>query len=449
MHMRGRNLVVASTIAALSLLAVEAWAVQTGVQVSGVNPGDIASGTISFGSQPAQALVSREDCERQKKDDESCDRAFLWFATTTSAPAVGTAVKVTLTDRNGKTTTGTGTVTENGVRVSVPAFPAAGTPSTASAGAPGISVNLGYDEQMLPSGMGGLGIRFTPGSPGSERFILQSPEDFEGESAGIRVSTPFGVTIMSRRTYLGLMAYFGNWDIDESTAFPAGAESRGWAYQVDTAPNGSTGLGFPGSVPLDLVSDHKIEEWGLGFDLMTDPSDNGYSYGLGLRYRQYEQDLVNEVTSPTFTGANFIGASMTQSVRNRYLLLPLTLRRYWNEGGTASPYLQGMLAPGYYDADLSGRFLSTCSLCPAAEQLVEQFMDDSDSGFTWEFGAGFGVDFRLVERFRAGLYAGYGYRDLVNYADNRESPLDDPPSLGDDSSDYWSVGVTLGYEFRY
>lgn len=446
--MRGRNLVVASTIAALSLFASGAWAVQTGVQVSGVNPGDIASGTISFGSQPAQALVSRDDCENQKKDDESCDRAFLWFATTDSAPAIGTAVKVTLTDRNGNTTTGTGTVTENGVRVSVPAFPGAPSPRTASAAVPGFRVNVGYDEQMLPDGSGGLGIRFTPGSPGSERFIVQSPEDFDGESAGIQLRTRFGPTIFNRRTYLGFRVNYGSWDVDQSTAFPAGTDSRGWAYQVDSAPNGSTGLGFPGSVPLDLVSDHKIEEWGLGFDLMTDPSDNGLAYGVGLRYQQFEQDLVNMVTSPTFTGANFIGASMTQGVRNRYLLLPLTLRRYWNLGGTARPYLQGTFAPGYYDADLSGRFTSTCSLCSAAEQLVEQLMDDSDSGFTWEAGAGFGVDFRLLERFSAGLYAAYGHRDHVSFADNRESPLDDPPNLGDDSADNWSAGLTFGYEFR-
>jgi len=446
--MRIRNLVVASTIAVLSLFAVEAWAVQTGVQVSGVNPGDIASGTISFGNQPAQALVSREDCEGQKSQDESCDRAFLWFARTSSAPTVGTAVKVTLTDRNGNTTTGTGTVTEGGIRVTVPAFPAAGTPRTASAGIPGLRVNLAYDEQMLPSGMGGLGIRFTPGSPGSERFILQSPEDFEGESASIRVSTPFGFTVMSRRTYLGLMAYFGNWDIDESTAFPAGADSRGWAYQVESAPGGSTGLAFPGTVPLDLTLRHKIEEWGFGFNFMTEPSDKGLSYGLGLRYSQYDQDIDQTVTSPTFTGANFIGASMTQGVRNRYLLLPLTVRRYWNTGRNVSPYLQGMFAPGYYDADLSGTFVSTCNLCPADQQLLQQLMDDSDSGFTWEAGAGFGVDFRLGQRFLIGLFANYGYRDHISFANNRESPLDDPPNLGDDNADYWRAGLSFGYEFR-
>lgn len=445
--MRGRNLVVASTIAALSLFASGAWAVQTGVQVSGVNPGDIASGTISFGSQPAQALVTREDCLGQKAEGESCDRAFLWFARTNSAPAVGTAVKVTLTDRNGNTTTGTGTVTEGGIRVTVPAFPAS-TPRTASAGTPGFRVNLGYDEQMLPAGSGGLGIRFVSGSPGSERFILQSPEDFDGESAGIRISTPFGPTVVSRRTYLGLMALFGNWDYDETTAFAAGTESRGWAYQVENAPSGSTGIGFPGTVPLDLAVDHEIEEWGFGLDLMTAPSDKGLSYGLGLTYKQVDQDIVNVVTSPTFTGPNFIGASMTQGVRDRYLLLPLTVRRYWNQGGTMSPFVQGMFAPGYYDSDLSGTFVSTCSLCPLSDQLLEQLMDDSDSGFTWEAGAGFGVDFRLGNRFLIGLYANYGYRDHLSFANNRESPLDDPPSLGDDNADFWSAGLNFGFEMR-
>lgn len=446
--MRGRNLVVAMTIAALSLFASEARAVQTGVQISGVDPGDIASGTISFGNQPAQALVSRHDCERQKKDDETCDRAFLWFATGDSAPAVGTAVRVTLTDRNGNTTSGTGTVTEDGIRVTVPAFPGTGSPRTASSGVPGIRANLGYDEQMLPAGAGGLGLRFTAGSPGSERFLLQSPEDFDGESASVRIMTPFGPTVMSRRTYLGLMAYFGNWDVDESLAFPAGTESRGWAYQVENSPDGSTGLAFPGLVPLDSTLRHEIEEWGFGLNFMTAPSDRGFSYGLGLRYSQFDQDIDQTVTSPDLTGANFVGAEMTQGVRDRYLLLPLTLRRYWNARSNVSPYVQGMIAPGYYDSDLSGTFLSTCNICPPAQQLVEQLMDDSDSGFTFELGAGFGVDFRIARRFQVGMYANYGYRDHVSYADNRVSPLDDPPHLSDDSADFWNVGLSFGYEFR-
>jgi hypothetical protein len=445
--MRGRNLVVASTIAALSLFASGAWAVQTGVQVTGVNPGDIASGTISFGSQPAQALVSRDDCEQQKKEGEDCDRAFLWFARTNSAPAVGTAVKVTLTDRNGNTTTGTGTVTENGVRVSVPAFPSVPSPRTASAGAPGFRVNLGYGEQMLPADSGGLGIRFIAGTPGSETFILQSPEDFDGESGSIRVSTPFGPMVMGRRTYLGLMAYYGNWDDDESVAFPAGAESRGWAYQVESAPGGSTGIAFPGTVPLDLTLRHEIKEWGFGFNFMTDPYKN-FSYGLGLRYSQFDQDIEQTVTSPTFTGANFVGAEMTQGVRDRYLLLPLTVRRYWNLRQNVSPFVQGMFAPGYYDSDLSGSFLSTCNLCPADQQMLLQLMDDSDSGFTWEAGAGMGVDFRFRNGFLLGLFGSYGYRDHISYANNRVSPLDDPPSLGDDDASYWRAGLSFGYEFR-
>jgi hypothetical protein len=446
--MRSRLIAKAVGAAALSLFALTSWAVQTGVQISGVNPGDIASGTISFGNQPAQALVSRDDCESRKKDDENCDRAFLWFATSSSAPAIGTAVKVTLTDRKGNTTTGTGTVTENGVRVSVPAFPGAQSPRTASAGVPGFRLNVGYDEQMLPAESGGLGIRFTPGSPGSERFILVSPDDFEGESAGIRVSTPFGPTFMSRRTYLGLMAYFGNWDIDESAVFAAGTESRGWAYQVESAPGGSTGIGFPGTVPLDLTLRHKIEEWGFGFDFMTEPSEKGLSYGLGVRYSQFDQDIEQTVTSPTFTGANFIGAEMTQGVRDRFLMLPLTIRRSWNPGRNLTPYVQGMIAPGYYDSDLSGSFLSTCNLCPADQLALLQLMDDSDSGFTWGAGVGGGIDFRFGNGFLFGVYGGYGYRDHLSFADNRESPLDDPPSLGDDSADYWRVGLSFGYEFR-
>jgi hypothetical protein len=446
--MRGRNLVVASTIAALSLFASGAWAVQTGVQVSGVNPGDIASGTISFGSQPAQALVSRDDCEQQKKEGEDCDRAFLWFARTNSAPAVGTAVKVTLTDRKGNTTTGTGTVTEGGIRVEVPAFPAS-TPRTASAGKPGFRVGFGYDEQSLPPDNGGLGIRFTAGSPGSEFFIVQSPEDFDGEVAEVRVSTPFGYTFMSRKAYLGFLALFGEWDADESTVFPAGADSRGWAYQVESAPNGSTGLGLPGAFEMELAVDHEVEEWGFGVDLHTPPSDNGMSYGLGLLYKQVEQDIINGVALPDFTGPNLVASAMSQKVQDRFLLLPFTVRRSWNHEGDVSPYLQAVLAPGYHDSKLRGTFVSMCNLCGPDELLVEQTIDDSDSGFTFEAGIGTGINFRLGDRFMVGMSANYGYRDRLSYADNRVSPLDDPPHLGDADSDFWSVGINFGLELRY
>ena len=78
----------------------------------------------------------------------------------------------------------------------------------------------------------------------------------------------------------------------------------------------------------------------------------------------------------------------------------------------------------------------------------EQRIEDDDDGFTWSGEAGLGLNLHLGDRFVVGLYGRYSYLDRIGIADNRESPLDEPVHLSEDSADGWSAGINFGLEFR-
>lgn len=430
---------------ALALLSFPAWAVYNGVEFTGVKPDDVASGEISFGGQPAVRLVSREECERLADAEDECDSAYLWFGRSASNLAVGTQVEVTLRDRDGNTRTGTGTVTANGVRVNVASLPSSGTRTSDAGTAPSVGVRAGYGEWTMPAGAGGLGIRFTTGSPGSESFITLAPQDYEGESFGFGFRIPDWLEIRDRKTAFFFDFDYGQFDAEASSSFPGGADGRGVAHQVENAPSGSTGLAFPTATPLDTRVANDIETWSAEFGGITLPGDSGVSWGVGLRYRVTKQDMFNSMTTPTFPG---IFAMLDEEIEDQYLAIPLTLRKTWNNTGTVRPNMHLQIAPGYYQSELKGTYEFACDLCPAADQSFQQRIDDDDDGFSWEGAAGVGLDLHLGDRFVVGLYGHYKYFDHTSFADNRESPLDEPVHLGEDTADGWAAGIHFGLELR-
>ncbi|MGQ0833987.1 MAG: hypothetical protein ACT4O5_03545 [Gammaproteobacteria bacterium] len=442
-----RNPLLRRTIGctALALLSFPAWAVYNGVEFAGVKPDEVTSGEISFGDQPAVRLVSRDECEKLADEDEECDSTYLWFARSASNVAVGTQVNVTLRDRNGNTRTGTGTVTANGVRVNVAGLPSSSTRTSDAGTSPGVGVRGGHGEWTLPSGAGGLGIRFTTGSPGSERFITLAPEDYEGESGGFSVRVPTWLEIRDRRTAFVFDIDYGQFDAEDSTTFAAGTDGRGVAHQVENAPSGSTGLAFPTSTPLDTRVANDIETWSAELGGVTLPGDNGISWGIGLRYRLSKQDLFNSMTTATFPG---IFATLDEEIEDQYLAIPLTFGKTWNNTGTVRPNMHLQIAPGFYKSELKGTYEFACNVCAPADQSFEQRIDDDDDGFSWEGAAGIGLDLRLGDRFVVGLYGQYKYFDHTSFADNRESPLDEPVQLGEDTADGWAAGINFGLEFR-
>ncbi len=431
---------------ALALLAFPVWAVDIGIEFSGVKPTEVASGEISFGNQPPVRLVTREECEAQlDEEDEDCDPAFLWFARSSSQLAVGTQVKVTLRDDQGNTRTGMGTVTANGVRVNVAPLPSSNARTRDAGGGPEFGLNGGYGEWTLPAGAGGLGLRFTPGSPGSEFFITLAPEDYEGESAGFSFRTPNWLEIRERRVGFTFDIDYGQYDAAASTTFEPSAEGRGFAHQVDNSPTGSTGISLPTSVSMDTRVNNDIESWAAELGGLTLPGDNGVSWGFGLRYRRTTQDLFNGVSVPAFPG---LSANMNEEVEDQYLALPLTFLKVWNNSGAVRPNLRVQVAPGFYKSQLSGTYEVACDLCPTPDQAFQQRIEDDDDGFSWEGAAGVGLDLHL-DRFVIGLYSQYRYLDHASFADNRQSPLDEPVRLGEDSASGWIAGINLGLEMRY
>lgn len=433
---------------AFVLLSLPALAVYNGVQISGVPPGDISSGTISFGNQPAQPLVTRNDCQDRKARDETCDSAYLWFAQSSSSVAVGTTVRVTLRDRDGNTTIGSGTVTADGIRVDVTPFPRTSREGSgagpATGAGPTFTLNGGYLEPTLASGSGGLGIRFEPGNEGSERFISFAPEDYEGESAGFGLRIPNWLEIRQGVDFVVGFDY-EQYDAEAATTLPGGTEGRGYAHQGGDAPSGATGLAFPPGTALDTIVSNDIESWGFSVGGVTVPGENGVEWGLGLRYRRTTQDLLSWAGTEAFPG---IFATFTEEVEDQYVSLPLTVRKTWNTSGTLRPNVQLQIAPGFYKSELSGDYRAECNLCAAPDNLIEQSVADDDDGFSWEGGVGFGLDLHLGNRVVLGLFGRYSYFDHMSFANNRESPLDDPVSLGEDSADGWTAGINFGLEFR-
>lgn len=437
-----RGSIVCTTLA---LLSFPAWAVYNGVEFSGVQPGDVASGEISFGDQPPVRLITRDECRKQAREGEDCDSAYLWFAQSASRVAVGTQVRVTLRDRDGNTRTGTGTLTADGVRVNVTPLASPDTRTSSSGAGPNVGVSAGYGEWKLPPGAGGLGIRFTPGSPGSEVFITLAAGDYEGESAGFELRIPTWLEVQQRRTALVFAIEYGQADAARATTFAPSAEGRGVAHQVENAPSGATGLAFPTSTPLDTRVSNDIETWAAELGGVTLPGDNGLSWGIGLRYRRTTQDLFNAMSTPTFPG---IFANMSEEIEDEYLSIPLTFTKVWNGSGTARPNVHLQVAPGFYQSQLSGTYDFACNLCSPADQSFQQRIDDEDDGFSWEGAAGLGLDLHLGKRFVIGLYGRYSYFDHTSFADNRQSPLDEPVHLGEDRADGWAAGINFGLEFR-
>ena len=311
---------------------------------------------------------------------------------------------------------------------------------------PRVALNGGYGEWTLPPGIGGLAIRFTPGVDGSEQFISLAPEDYEGESGGFTVYVPterkLGPAAMAFTLRLDLDQY----QADESVVFGPGADSRGVAHQVQNAPSGSTGLGIPGTVELNASVENDVQSWGVELGGVTIPAaDNGISYGLGLNYRTTTQELTNTMSLPAFPG---ISARTDEEVEDQVLSIPLTVIKGWNAGGTARPNIFVRVAPGYYKSDLDGTYQFACNLCPPADQAFEQTIEDKDDGFTWSGEAGVGLNLHLGDRFVLGFYGRYSYLDRIGVANNRESPLDEPVHLDEDSADGWSAGINFGLEFR-
>jgi hypothetical protein len=431
---------------ALALLSFPAWAVDyNGVDFSGVKPDEVASGEISFGNRPAVRLVSRDECERLIDEEDECDPAYLWFARSTEQLAVGTQVNVTLRDRDGNTRTGTGTVTPNGVRVNVASLPSSATRIGDAGAGPGVGVNGGYGEWTLPPGAGGLGIRFTPGQDGSESFITLAPEDYEGESGGVHFRIPTSHEFRGLLIGWAFGIDYSQFDAADGTTFGSSADGRGFAHQVENAPSGSTGLGFPSSIAIDTRVSNDIESWAAEFGGVTLPGESGISWGLGLRYRITTQDLFNGVSTPGFPG---VFANLSEEVKDEYLAIPVTFLKTWNNAGTVRPNLRFHLAPGFYRSELSGTYDFACDLCPASDQSLQQRIEDEDDGFSWEAAAGLGLDVHF-DRLVMGLYAQYSHFDHMSFADNRESPLDEPPHLGEDSANGWAAGINFGLELRY
>ncbi len=430
---------------AFVLLSFPALAVYNGVQVSGVPPEQVTSGTISFGGGPPQPLVSQNDCETRKAENENCDSAYLWFAQSTSSLAIGTSVTVSLRDRDGNVTTGTGTVTADGIRVSVAPFPRGGGGSGPDfGGGPGFNLFYSYGEPKLSGVSGGLGIQFEPGNEGSEEFVTFAPEDYEGESYGGVLRIPS--FIEAYRGGFELAAALARFDAEARETLPGGTQGRGYAHQGGDAPSGATGLAFPVGTDFDSIVANDVESWGISFGGVSIPGDNGVQWGIGLRYRTTRQDMMSWAGTEAFPG---IFARFDEEIEDRYLSVPLTVRKTWNNSGAVRPNVHLQIAPGFYESELTGDYRAECNLCAAADMLIEQSVSDEDDGFSWEGAAGLGLDLHLGDRFVVGLFGRYEYFDHMSYANNRESPLDDAVSLGEDSADGWAAGINFGLEFRY
>lgn len=431
---------------AFVLLSLPALAVYNGVQISGVTPSEVTSGTISFGGGPPQPLVSQNDCQDRRAENEDCDSAYLWFAQSTSSLAIGTQVTVTLRDRDGNTTTGTGTVTADGIRVNVTPFPGGNDGAGPDVGGgPGFNLYWGYAEPTLSGVSGGLGIRFDTGNQGSEEFITTAPEDYEGDSGGAVLRIPSFIEAYRGGYDIEFALELARYDAEARETLPGGTEGRGYAHQGGDAPSGATGLAFPIGTALDTLVANDVESWGLSIGGVSIPGENGLQWGIGLRLRTTKQDMLSWAGTEAFPG---IFASFAEEIEDRYLSVPLTLRKSWNNSGSVRPNVHLQLAPGFYESELSGDYRAECNLCPASDTLIEQSVSDKDDGFSWEGAAGIGLDLHLGDRFVVGLFGRYMYFDHMSFADNRESPFEDAVSLGEDSADGWAAGINFGLEFR-
>lgn len=337
-------------------------------------------------------------------------------------------------------------------RVGVPTGPAA---VVVYPGSGGLPVAGGGSWTRIPQVS--AGTRF---SGGAEISIVDSRRSIPGVNASLGLVVPNGSGPAPSNVlwgdYFYVNAGFNGFSDSVQNNVPVGTSSA-FTYIFPNPTGGSTGIG-PTATGQSVKIDTRGQFWDLAIGSMSrvaagpifaSPTGSFWTYGIGLRYRY--MDVEHNITqqSSTFPDLNL---AIDLDLRSHFIgpnfafgfeaVQPLPSGVF----GGASAFV----APGALITDASATQRSRCGPCGIASpefNLVLQ-RNFSDSSFAVMAGVNAFIGYRFNPNFRIQGEASYQYLSQLKSFAVPTSPVLQPIGLTSDSSDIFSVGGRLVFEFN-
>lgn len=290
---------------------------------------------------------------------------------------------------------------------------------------------------------------------GAETSIVDSRRSIPGVSAAMGFVVPTD-RVFFNFDYFSIAAGVNGFDDRVSGAVPVGASSA-FTYIFPNPASGSTGIG-PTATGQSVTIATKGQFWDLVLGansrvpagpIFARPTGSFWNYGLGVRYRfmNVEHDIAQQ--SATFPDLNlaialdlhshFIGPNFTFGFE---AMQPLPSGMF----GGASAFV----SPGVLITDASARQASRCGPCGAASPEFDLVLQRNftDTSFAIMTGVSGFVGYRFNPNVRVQGEASYQYLSQLKSFAVPTSPARQPIGLASQSSDIFSVGGRLVFEFN-
>jgi len=433
MRIHTNNSRIAVWLVLLLACSVVVHAGYNGVEIEGVEQSRVVSGSITIPGVGTKPLVSKEECEDDT--DEDCPGGFGFYLPTDDDLKIDTEVTVELTDPDGNTTRGTGTVTEDGIKVIVQPFPKRDKQQQGETRPPGIRFGGGPSRVETPADNGGLG---TVINVGGELAINTTVKYIDGTAYDLEVEPGASINIGGnpwRWTFGG--AHF---DGDESSvsSVDVATDNVAMTYWFP-APNMSTGLGLgPAGADVMIRNELEYDAFSVGLAKPT-PCKGGIYARFGLRYAMTEQTINGSFTSPLFSGPGVeVSATTHQEIQDDRISVYAGFDRPFELSPRIRFGLGAFLEPGFQETEISGTMNTVCQLCGPGEAALELRMSDDESNFSIGGGVQANLTFDLSDRLAVEVGAVGHYNSVLGVADNPQNPAENDANLDTDST----MGVT-------
>ncbi|MDP3692543.1 hypothetical protein [Bradyrhizobium sp.] len=330
--------------------------------------------------------------------------------------------------------------------------PAESFPAVVYPGAGGLPVAFGSSSTQIPQVSGGT--RFTP--TGGETSIVDSRRRIPGVSAalGLDIPTPRD-RVFWTGDYFTIAAGFNGFNDSVRGDVPVGTPSA-FTYIFPNPTSNSTGLG-PTATGQSVTLATKGQIWDLALGTTTrvpagpifaSPTGSFWTYGFGVRYRHMNIEHNITQQSLTFPDLNvaidldlqshFIGPNFTVGFE---AMQPLPSGVF----GGASAFV----SPGALITDASARQQSRCGPCGVASPEFDLVLQRnfSDTTFAVMTGVNGFIGYRFNPNFRIQGEASYQYLSHLKSLAVPTSPVRQPIGLTSNSSDVFSVGGRVVFDF--
>ncbi|MDO8399276.1 MAG: hypothetical protein Q7T45_15795 [Bradyrhizobium sp.] len=331
--------------------------------------------------------------------------------------------------------------------------PAEPFPAVVYPGAGGFPLASGASWTRIPQVSGGT--RF--GGGGAEVSIVDSRRSIPGVTAAVGVNIPAPRDrAFFNFDYFTMVANFNGFNDSVRGNVPVGTSSA-FTYIFPNPASGSTGLG-PTVTGQSVTLDTRGQFWDIALGTTTrvpagpifaSPTGSFWTYGFGVRYANMNTEHNITQQSLTFPDLNvainlalrshFIGPNFTVGFE---AMQPLPSGMF---GGASAS-----ISPGALITDASARQASRCGPCGGASPEFDLVLQRnfSDTSFAVMTGVNGFIGYRFNPNFRVQGEASYQYLSQLKSFAVPTSPVRQPIGLTSSSSDIFSVGGRLVFEFN-